>query len=336
MMQAFEMEIVNSAPVLSALVETIKQAGKSKNTYLLCEKQRKMTDSKLHKTSPNSLGIKELTLPVFFKKLGIKSLMMCNGYDLSSLTKYEFIVLNENKCENSWHDIRNDQLIADLHLLFKKCRAITFNDWTDLVGASGLLTGLFDDVIKPLNKSNLDFIFYLDDPGKTLFYQIDNILQIVSKFGVKGKVTFVLDEFEAVNLWMVLNGEMPNTTFNINTPYGLKKKCFSILRTMNINRLLIYSVNSVILFSEDQQFIFARRDFDQIAEIAADARDKFITGFSFGLLSKLDIQHSIALGLIMLGVQTEMNISPDTAQLLLYIEKWLADQDQNNDKYLYQ
>ncbi|SDH17562.1 hypothetical protein [Mucilaginibacter gossypii] len=335
-MQAFEMEIVNSAPILSALVETITQAGKSKDKYLLCEKQRRMTDPKFHETQKNSLGIKELTLPNFFKKLGIKSLMMCNGYDVSSLTKYEFIVLDENKCENFWNDIKNDQLIADLLLLFKKCSAITFNDWTDLVGTSGLLTGLFDDVIKPLNKSNLDFIFYLDDPGKTLFYQIDNIHQIVNKFGIKGKVTFVLDEFEAVNLWMVLNGEMPNTTFSINTPYGLKKKCFSILRTMSINRLLIYSVNSVILFSEEQQFIFARRDFDQIAEIAADARDKFITGFSFGLLSKLDIQHCIALGLIMLGVQTEMKIPAGTAELLMYVEKWLADHDQNNDKYLYQ
>jgi hypothetical protein len=128
---------------------------------------------------------------------------------------------------------------------------------------------------------------------------------------------------------MALNGEMPNTTFNINTPHGLKKKCFSLLRTMNINRLLIYSVNSVILFSEDQQFIFARRDFDQIAEITADARDKFITGFSFGLLNKLEIRHCIALGLI-------MNIPAGTAELLSYIEKWIADQSQNNDKYLYQ
>lgn len=336
MTQAFEMEIVNSAPVLSALVETIKKAGKSNNIYLLCEKQKKMSGSKLYETSQNPLGIRELVLPNFFKKLGIRSLMMCNGYDISSLTKYEFIVLNENETKNSWHHIKNEQLIADLLLLFQKCRAVTFNDWTNLAGTSGLLTGLFNDVIKPLNNKNLDFIFYLDDPGKALFFQIDEILHLINKFSIQSKTTFVLDEYEAINLWMTLNGEMPNTTFNISTPYGLKKKCFSLLRTMNINRLLIYSVNSVIIFSEDRQFIFARRDFDQIAEITAEARDKFITGFSFGLLSKLDIQHCIALGLIMLGVQTEMNLPFGAAELILYIENWIADQDPNNDRYLYQ
>lgn len=335
-MQAFEMEVVNSVPVLSALVETIKKAGKSKDTYLLCEKEKEMSESKLHQTSQKLLGIRELALPNFFKKLGIRSLMMCSGYDLSSLTKYEFIVLNESKYGDAWHQIKNEQLIADLQLLFQKCRSVTFNNWANQAGASGLLTGLFDDVIKPLNKKNLDFIFYVDDPGKTLFFRIDEILHIVNKFNVQGKVTFVLDEYEAINLWMILNGEMPDTTFNINTPYGLKKKCFSILRTMNINRLLIYSVNNVILFSEDRQFIFARRDLDQIAEIAAEARDKFITGFSFGLLSKLDIQHCIALGLSMLGVQIEMNTPPGAAELVSYIEKWIADQDQNNDRYLYQ
>jgi uncharacterized protein YebE (UPF0316 family) len=336
MMRAFEMEIVNSVPVLLTLIKTIKQAGRSKGTYLLCEKNKRMTSSKLQEASQNSLGIKELALPNFFKKLGIRSLMMCDGYDMASLTKYEFIVLNEHKSQNSWHDIKNEQLISDLLLLFKKCRAITFNRWTDLADTSSSLTGLFNDVIKPLDKQNLDFIFYLDDPGKKLFFETDNILHVIDKFSMKDKVTFVLDEFEAVNLWMLMNGEMPNTTFNINTPYGLKKKCFSLLRTMNINRLLIYSVNSVILFSEDQQFIFARRDFDQIAEIATDARDKFITGFSFGLLNKLDIRHSVALGLIMVGVQIEINIPAGTTELLSYIEKWIADQGRNNDRYLYQ
>ncbi|SEM80170.1 hypothetical protein SAMN05192574_101854 [Mucilaginibacter gossypiicola] len=336
MMQALEIEIVNSVPVLSALIKTIEQAGRSKDTYLLCEKKKRMTSLKFQEASQNLLGIKELALPNFFKKLGIRSLMMCDGYDMTSLTKYEFIVLNENNHENTWHDIKNEQLISDLFLLFKKCRAITFNHWTDLADTSSLLSGLFNDVIKPLVKQHLDFIFYLDDPGKKLLFQIDNILHVIEKFNMKGKVTFVLDEFEAVNLWMVLNGEMPNTTFNINTPNGLKKKCFSLLRTMNINRLLIYSINSVILFSEDQQFIFARRDFEEIAEIAADARDKFITGFSFGLLSKLDIQQCVALGLIMLGVQTEMKIPAGTTELLSYIEKWIADQGRSNDQYLYQ
>lgn len=221
-------------------------------------------------------------------------------------------------------------------LLFQKCKSIAFDEWANVATASELLNGLLNDVLKPLKKKDLEFIFYFGDPGKTLFFQVDEILHIINKFTLQGRVTLVLDEHEAISLWMMLNGELPNTTFNVNTAPGLKKKCFSIFRTMNINRLLIYSVNSVIVFSEDQQFIFARRDLDQIVEIVSDARDKFITGFSFGLLRQLDIQHCIALGLVAFGAHTEIKNNPKPTDLLLYIEKWIADEGQSNGTFLYQ
>jgi hypothetical protein len=326
MIHAFDMEIKNSATVLSELIETIKMKSKSNDVYLLCKREKEMSNEKFRGSSQNSFGIRELALPVFFKKLGIKSLTLCDGYDTSSLAKYEFIILNENISGNLWNDIKNDQLIADLMLLFQKCRSVAFDELPNVARASELLNGLLNDVLKPLKKTDLDFIFYLGAPGRTLFFNADEMLHMINKFTLQGRVTFVLDEHEAINLWMMLNGELPNTTLSVNTATGLKKKCFSIFRTLNIDRLLIYSVNSVIIFSEDQQFIFARRDHDQIVEITSDVRDKFIAGFGFGLLCRLDIQHCIALGMILFGAHIEINNNPDPADLLLYIEKWLADQ----------
>lgn len=336
MTQAFNMEIRNSGQVLSELAEAIKRNDKSNNIHLLYKNENEMRNAKSEIALQGPFGIKECALPAFFRKLGIRSLTLSEGYDLFSLTKYEFIVFNENVKDDLWQSIKNEQLITDLMLLFKKCRSVAFDEWAVLAGASVLLNGLLDDVLQPLNKKDLDFIFYLGDPAKTLFFQVDGLLDIINRFTLQGKVTFILDEYEAINLWLMLSGEMPNTTFNINTSLGLKKKCFSILRTMNLSRLLIYSVNNVILFSEDQQFIFARGDLDQLVEITAGARDKFITGFSFGLLSRLEMQHCIALGLIMLGAHTEINNSCNPADLLLHIREWIEEESQNNQTFLYQ
>lgn len=326
------MDIRNQTPtLLSNLIETIKKAGTFNDIYLNSQKETENSGE-----AQNPFGLSELPLPQFLKKLGISSLTLQKGYDISTLNKHDFAIQYESMNGNLWESIKNHQLIDDLKHLFQNCRSIAFDEWTDIINASQLWASLLNDVLRPLYKADLDFIFYLGDPSKTLFFQIDEIANIISKFTLHGKVTFVLDEHEAINLWMMLSGELPNTSFNINTPIGLKKKCFSIFRTMNMDQLLIYSVNNVLLFSGDQQFTLARRTLDQIAEMAKDARHQFVTGFSFGLLQQLDIHHCIALGLVALGAHTEVKNNPDSADLLVYIDRWIADLDQTDNIYLYQ
>jgi hypothetical protein len=332
MLHPFDMEITNSAPILSGLIEIIKKAGASNNIYLNSKNQTSNTE--IPEASKNSFGLSEFPLPEFLKKLGIQSLTLQEDYDIAELTIHDFAILPEDATGYLWGNIKSDQLVADLTHLFQKCQSIAFSEWTSLTNASQLWLGILNDILKPLHK--IDFIFYLGDPGKTLFFQIDEILYMINKFTLQGKVTLVLDEHEAISLWMVLSGELPNTSFTINTAFGLKRKCFSIFRTMNINRLLIYSVNNVILFSDEQQFIFSRRTTDLLAEIPADARDRFITGFSFGLLRQLDIQHCIALGMITSGAHNDIKNNPDPAALLLYINTWIADQIQADSNFLYQ
>jgi hypothetical protein len=328
------MEITNSTPILSGLIETIKKAGTFNNVDL---KNNEILSSPVAcKQSKNAFGINELPLPDFLRKSGVKSIALKEGYNTSALIAYDFPVLPENITGHTWNNIKTNQLLDELSHLFKNCRSITFDEWTDLTNASPLWLGLLNDVLKPNHITGLDFIFYLGDPSKTLFFQIDELLYIISKFTSQGKVTLVLDEHEAINLWMMLSGELPNTSFNINTSFSLKKKCFSIFRTMNINRLVLYSVNSAILFSDDQQFTFARRALDHIAEMSASGRDKFITGFSFGLLRELDIYQCIALGMIVFGAHAEVKANPDQADLILYINRWIADIGKADNNYLYQ
>jgi hypothetical protein len=105
---------------------------------------------------------------------------------------------------------------------------------------------------------------------------------------------------------------------------------------MTVDQLLIYSVNDALVYSEDQQFVLTRKVVDYNIEIAKDARDNFIAGFTIGLILQLDIRYCIALGLIVFGSRGENNSSPDKDDLLAYIEKWIIDLYKDDVISLYQ
>lgn len=332
-MQAYNIEVKNSLPVLTDLIETIPNFKDSENIYLSCKNNN---DSSKRGIQKNSCGINEAALPKFLNTFGIRSLTLDSTYDDNKIYNYTFNVAEEDSDKSQWREIKSDQLIADLKGLFQHCRTIAFDDWANVANSSDLWVGLLSDVIRPLKKADLDFIFYLGDPAKRLTFQVDEILDIISEFSKHGRVTFCLDENEAVKLWMVLNGEHPDISFKNFTESELKRKYFSIFRTMSIDRLLIYSVNDAILYSNDQQFVLTRRIVDHNIEIAEDARDNFVAGFTIGLLQRLEIQHCIALGLIVFGAYGEYKTSPDQSALLAYIKRWIRDMDKPDTINLYQ
>jgi hypothetical protein len=165
---------------------------------------------------------------------------------------------------------------------------------------------------------------------------VDEVLDIISEFSKHGRVTFCLDEGEAVKLWMVLNGEHPDSIPETFTPGDLKRKYFSIFRTMAVSQLLIYSASDALVYSEEQQFMLTRKVVDHEIEIAEDARDNFVAGFTVGLILQLDIKYCIALGLIVFGSHGENNSNPDKDDLLAYIERWIIDLNKENSISLYQ
>ena len=330
-MQEYNIEVKNSLPVLTDLIETIRNFNDSENIYLRC----KYEETQKPGIQKNPCGIKEAALPDFLAMLGIRSITLSSAYDNKEIYNYSLNVPEEDR-KIQWHEIKSDRLIGDLKDLFRNCRTIAFDDWANVANSYDLWDGLLYDVIRPLQKTDLEFIFYLGDPAKKLSFQVDEILDIISEFSKHGRVTFCLDENEAVNLWMVLNGEHPDTTFKNYTAGELKRKYFSIFRTMSVDRLLIYSVNDAILYSNDQQFVMTRKLVDQSIEIAQDARDNYVAGFTIGLLQKLQIEHCIALGLIVFGAQGEYKRDPDQAALLAYIESWIADLEKPDAINLYQ
>ncbi|MFD1141173.1 hypothetical protein ACFQ4C_08640 [Larkinella insperata] len=335
-MELLNLEMLNAGPLLADLRVKMQAFDLSEAVYLNRLVKDDSTNPLPTKPYNNTLGINKLALPGILHLLGIRSLTLNSQFDLANLAGLRVEIPAGVNERFLWRFLRNDTVIKELRLLFQACRIIAFDDWSRLAGASDLWDGLLRDVLKPIGMKEFEFIFYLGDPDNKLFFQVDEALDIISDFSRYGKVTFTLDESEAIKLWKVLNGVHSNAPFK-NQPFpDLKRKYLSIFRTMNITRLLIYSTTAAILISNQEQFGLARQKVATSLEMAADARQYFVEGFSMGLMLHLDLATCLLLGLIVLGSQGEQGTQPDQNALTSYINRWIEDLQKPETMYLYQ
>jgi hypothetical protein len=128
-----------------------------------------------------------------------------------------------------WNHLKNNAIISALGTLFSNCSIIQLMDWATTDGASDFWDELYEDVIKPLNKRDFEFIFHLGDVTKKHAFEVEEILDIMGDYSSFGRVTLVLNENEADILWNKLNGPSQET---------IEKYRF-LFNTMNIDMLLI-------------------------------------------------------------------------------------------------
>ena len=332
----FKMEIKDTGPILTDLLATIHNFQFGENVYV----SRLQSDARLTATtgglSLSSLGINEAQLPETLNILGIRSLTLSASHDLEALSRLGVTPPAGQMEEHNLPFFSNKVVIEELRSLFRNCRTIAFDDWATLHGASALWDGLLTNVMKPLNKNDLEFIFYLGDPAIKHSFEVDEVIDIISDFSKCGKVTLALDENEALKLWMVLNGVDNARPFSEQAIADRKKNYFSMFRTLNVAHLLIWSANDVIFFSNEQQFMLSRKHGDLNIESTPDARQNFIAGYSLGLLAQLDIAHCILLGLIVYASLAELKKSPEQNDLSKYIQQWIEDLQNTESIHLYQ
>jgi len=335
-MVTYNMEIKNTGPILTDLLSAVHGFDGQEYVYVSSRISEEQLVPSASGSTLSAFGIRESPLPDILNILGIRSLTLNSVNHLETLFRLNATAPATAMEKRIREFFKDDEVINDLQSIFSNCRSIAFDDWVTISGASVLWDGLLADVIRPLGKTDLEFIFYMGDPMKKLSFEVDEALDIISAFSLHGKVTFALDENEAVRLWMILNGVQPGTEIAEQSSADLKKKYFSIFRTMNIAQLLIYSANDAILYSDDQQFVLSRKKVDYSIEIASDARQNFIAGYSIGVLMRLDIGHCIALGLIVFGSHGELKTSPERKDLYAYIQNWIQDLEKSDEIHLYQ
>jgi len=253
----------------------------------------------------------------FWERLGIRQILS-NTYQDSIGIKGDWPVASR------WSSLKNDAVIEGLSALLSDCPIIRFADWAKTDDASGFWDGLFSDVIKPLNKRDFEFIFHPGDVSKKLVFEVDEFLDIMGDYSSHGRVTVVLDEQEADQLWSRLNGRASYaTSAGFRTP-GAREKYLFLFNAMRIDVLLIVGDNHTVLLSRDGQLDLAGRPFNKI-NVPVDNKDYFNAGYQLGLLLHLEIPHCVALGLAVSGAYVEQASRPGSKELLSYINDWVAE-----------
>lgn len=335
-MELLNLEIINAAPVLADLRSRIQNFNVSETVYLSSTISENPENQSVSLPGMDVFRVEEFILPDILRLMGIRSMTLSRLHDLGPLADFDLNITNIAGERYLWHYLRNDNVISELRLLFQHCRTIAFDNWSGIIGASDLWSGLLADVIKPIKKKDFEFIFYLGDPQKKLSFQVDEAIDIISDFSLYGQVTFALDENEALKLWRVLNGIDLDTPVINQSIHDLNRKYISIYRTMNVTRLLIYSASKAIVFTKEQQFVLARKKVAPTIEMAINARQNFVAGFSISLLFQLDMVHCLALALVVFESLGDQKERLDQKNLLVHIDQWIEDLQKPESMYLYQ
>ncbi|KAA0989220.1 hypothetical protein [Dyadobacter aurulentus] len=340
-METLNLEILNPGPILADLKIQLQEPAVSLHSYLRRPTASGSPVFSVWNFGINPFGIRESALPEVLQLLGIRSLTLNAAQDLSPLYNLSGGIPHTGNDADKWRYLTSDAVTEVMQPFLRNCRAIAFQDWASLSGASGLWSCLLRDTIKPVGTQGLEFIFYLGDALTRRSFQVEEAIDIIAGFSAYGQVTVALDEDESIKLWMVLNG-VHNYDSVVNQTFpDLKKKFASIFRSINIERLLVYSASQAMLFTRHTQFLLARKKVAQQFEMAPEARDHFIEGFCMGLAQQMDMVRCVALGLIVFGSRSEAGAGLarfDAArqQLFDYIDQWTNDLQQPEIMYLYQ
>lgn len=218
-----------------------------------------------------------------------------------------------------WRDIVSQTGIEALQNLFSQSRVIPFSDWTDVHQAADLWYGLLADVIRPLARNDWEFIFYLGDPARRHFFDVDEILDVMGSFTRSGNVTLALDEREAWGVWSVLFGGKDVQEFNMQDP-DANGRYRALFQMLDVRRLIIYSETHAALVMQDSYFGITRPPVPAHMHHGRE-RDNFIEGYASGLKTGMEPAHCLILGIATAG-SIAGNVPAKTA-VQGFLDHWL-------------
>jgi hypothetical protein len=265
----------------------------------------------------SSLQMDASLADTFWERLGIRH-VISNSHHSKTASQLNWPIAGD-KALYRWHNLKNDACIEKLRAYISNCSIIEFADYANVADATGFWDGLFEDVIKPFNKRDFEFIFHLGDTTRRPVFEVDEILDIIGDYSSHGRVSLILDVPEADKLWNTLHGGSYGATRSPDEP----EKYLALFNTMRIDVLLIIYSNRVLLFSRHGHLEFAARPLNNI-HVPSQTGDCFHAGFRLGLLLHLDIPHAIVLGQAVSGACQAKASMPMSRELLAYIDEWMS------------
>lgn len=140
----------------------------------------------------------------FWERLGIRHILFNNSFGKTASQDQGSEATG--KIVNRWSHMREEGFVEKLKTYLGNCSVIQFSDYVHVESAAGFWDGLFADVIKTLDKRNIEFIFQLGDITGRSVAEVDEIIDIIGDYSLRGRVSMIMDEQEANNLWDLLCG----------------------------------------------------------------------------------------------------------------------------------
>lgn len=313
------MENKDMTSVLDRLAGSLEQCGDMQQVYLDSMQEKEYTGGATGSQPSGQFRINEGKLPPFLQLMGIRSLTVHDTGELSNLlAQATAAALQVGGPPRQY--FRDRALVGHLRVLFGHTTTIAFADWAVFTGASDSWDDLLTQVIKPLNRKDLEFVFYLGNITATPVFLVDEMLDIMGDYSRYGATTFILEQEEMMKLWQGINGI--NRTKSDSWPFDYEEKYRSLFNALKVHRLLVYANNGVSLYAKDQQFNLSRRVLPANIEKGSHARNDYINGYSMGLTLHFDIALCIALGIVFYAAKGEYKATPDRQVLLNYINTW--------------
>ena len=181
----------------------------------------------------------------------------------------------------NWEHIVSTAGVDKLAKAISRSALIAFVDWANLPHASDIWEGILHDVVKPSGRRDFLFLFDLCDPSKKTTQQIDEVLDLMSSFTPYGKVTFGLNENEALKIWSVLKG-MDFIKDKEKLP-GVNEAADVIYKTMHIDSLLVHPIDRSILFHQFGTLELSGRLVTK-PKVLTGGGDNLNAGYCLGLL----------------------------------------------------
>lgn len=313
------MENKDMFQVLDRLAGSLESCSSMHQVYLDSLEAKEYRRFENVDTALHQFRIHEGRLPAFLQLSGIRSITVEDTGNLQPLLSAAAAVAQQVMGPARYY-FRNTALVAYLRELLANSSTVAFADWALFASASDCWDALLTQVVKPLNKKDIEFIFYLGNISATPVFMVDEMLDIMGDFARYGRVTFILDQQEMMSLWQRLNGV--SRTKGDLWPFDHEKRYRSLFNTLHVQQLIVYADNGVSLYASDQQFNLSRRVLPKHIENSDHARNDFINGYSMGVCLQLETALCIALGIVFYGAKGEYKQVPDRQLLLNYINTW--------------
>ncbi|MEA1973049.1 MAG: PfkB family carbohydrate kinase, partial [Candidatus Cloacimonadota bacterium] len=210
----------------------------------------------------------------------------------------------------NWEKMLQSTNEKELLEIIDSSKLIAITNWTGLIN----LNSIFRGITNLLKKSKHNPFVFIDlaDPTKRTSKDIKELLEIISNLNKFSSVIFGLNKNESRLIAENLN------IFEEN----LKLRASEIQKKMNIDFVVIHPLEGAVCATVDKT-IWVDGPYTKNPKMTTGAGDNFNSGFCNGCLNKLNVEESLAVGVMTSGYYVRNCKSPSREELIDFIDEWV-------------